>query len=63
VEKMLDATTTGVIQKEVLKALSDLEREKSQQMIFDIWCEAGAFTEWTNRQVLASIPRQSRLQV
>jgi hypothetical protein len=38
-EKVPDATT-GVIQREVLKALSDLEREKSQQMIFDMWCEA-----------------------
>jgi hypothetical protein len=38
-EKVPDATT-GVIQREVLKALLDLEREKSQQMIFDMWCEA-----------------------
>ena len=36
---MPDATT-GVIQREVLKALSGLEREKSQQRFFDIWCEA-----------------------
>jgi hypothetical protein len=38
-ETVPDATT-GIIQREVLKALSELEREKSQQRFFDIWCEA-----------------------
>jgi TPP-dependent indolepyruvate ferredoxin oxidoreductase alpha subunit len=38
-EKVLVATT-GIILREVLKALSELEREKSQQRFFDIWCEA-----------------------
>jgi hypothetical protein len=33
-------TTTGIIQREVSKALSELEGEKSQQRFFDIWCEA-----------------------
>jgi hypothetical protein len=38
-ETVPDATT-GIIQREVLKALSELEREKSQQRFVDIWCEA-----------------------
>jgi hypothetical protein len=47
VETVPDATT-GIIQREVLKALLELEREKSQQRFFDIWCEA---TLWSGQIV------------